>query len=110
MFTVLETVIERLYLFMCNLLRYLSYLTPKMVLNWDCRRIRNVLRRWLILICWEDTKGSSFKIEPCIALDSLYSLYIFAGHNFTSYFRSAANRINVFILGNVWVAFSQPIP
>ena len=35
------------------------------------------------------------------------SLYIFTGNSVTTYFRSAANRMNVFILGHVWVAISR---
>ena len=50
----------------------------------------------LVLNISETTKASKFR--PSIALDSLY---IFTGNDVASYFRSAANRINVFILGRL---------
>ena len=48
------------------------------------------LHKWLILICPETDKTSSFKIKYEIALDSLY---MFTGNDVNTYFRSAENRI-----------------
>ena len=52
----------------------------------------------------EATKASSFKVFKGIALNSLY---ISSGYDVTSYFRSAANCINVFLSGRVRVAISR---
>ena len=68
------------------------------------RRLRNALRKWLIVIVSETTKESSFKIQQALAI---VSLYIFTGNDVTSYFRSAANRINVFSLCHVWIVISR---
>ena len=51
----------------------------------------------------ETTKHRSIKIYYQVAFDGLY---ILTGNVATSYFQSAANRINVSILGHVWAAIS----
>ena len=59
----------------------------------------------------ETTEASKQKNLHSIPLGSLY---IFAGNDVASYFRSAVNRINVFILGSSWgrdlSVTVQPIP
>ena len=60
----------------------------------------NALRKWLILIFSETTNVSSFKIYHGTALNGLY---MFTGKDVTSYFRTAENRINVLIFGQVRV-------
>ena len=52
----------------------------------------------------ETIRASDFKISHSVGLDSLY---IWTGNDVTSYFRSAANRIDVLILGHVWIVVSQ---
>ena len=54
----------------------------------------------------ETANASRFKISNSIALNSLY---IFIGNDVTSYFRSQANRMNVFILGRDFSIMVQPI-
>ena len=73
-----------------------------MGLKWTYRR--HALHKWLILIFSETANASSFEIQHVVALDSLY---ISTGNDVTSCFQSAENRINVFILGQVWVAISR---
>ena len=46
----------------------------------------------------------NFKIYQRVALERLY---ISIRNDVTSYFRSAADRINMFTLGHVWVAISR---
>ena len=55
---------------------------------------------------WDDCKKIQLKLlsETSIGLDSLYT---FTGNDVTIYFRSAANRINVFSLGHVRVVISR---
>ena len=68
--------------------------------------LRRRLRHEMILFLniSETAEASNFKISHSITLDGLY---IFTENNVTRYFRSAANRINVFILGHVRVAISR---
>ena len=51
----------------------------------------------------ETTRASNFKMYHNEALDNLY---ILAGNDVIIYFQSAANRMNVFMLGRVGVAIS----
>ena len=55
-------------------------------------------------IARETIRASNFKN---LTHHSLASLYIFTGKDVTIYFRSAANRINMFILGHVRMAISR---
>ena len=101
-FTVLETVIQGLYFFCCNLLGICTPWPRK----WGSSgpTVVHALHKRLILICSETANASIFKIWYDIALDSTY---ISTGNDVTSYFRSAENGINVFILGHVRVAISR---
>ena len=71
-------------------------------------RLRRLRRREMVKGFFfnisETTRTSNFKIYRKVALDSLY---ILTGNDVISYFRSAANRINVVILGYVRVAISR---
>ena len=70
-------------------------LDPENGLKWACRHARNALRKGLILIFSETANDSRFKIQPGMAIDSLN---IFTGNDVIGYFRSVANRTNMFIL------------
>ena len=52
----------------------------------------------------ETTRASIFKIYHNVALDSPN---ILTGNDVIIYFQPAANSINVFILGHVWVAIAR---
>ena len=101
-FTVLESIIQGLHFLLVQLVRHFCSLTRK----WGSSgpTIIYALRNWLILICSETANASSFKNLHEIALDSLF---MSTGNHVTSYFWSAENHINVFILGHVQVAISR---
>ena len=103
MLTVLETVIQGLYFFCCNLLDICAPWPRK----WGSRSLPSSKQCITLMADFdlsETTKDSSFKIQQGIALDSLY---IFIRYDVTSYFWSAANPTNVLILCHVWVVISR---
>ena len=60
--------------------------------------------KWFFEYLSETIKASDFRIYHKVALDILY---ILTGNDVINYFWSAANRTNVFILGQVRVTISR---
>ena len=58
-FTVLETD-SRASFSLLQPIRHFCSLTPRMGLKWDYRRLRNALRKWLMLVFSETTNDNSF--------------------------------------------------
>ena len=52
----------------------------------------------------ETARAGNFNINNNVSLGDLYTL---TGNDVTIYFRLAANRINMLILGGVWGAISR---
>ena len=68
----------------------------------DVRRRRR--HDMIFLYISESTRASDFKFCRNVAADSLY---ISTGNDVMSYFQSAVNRTNVYILGHVLVTISR---
>ena len=82
--------------------RHFCSLTLKMGLRWAYRRLH--VRQMADFDFLQNYESWQFQNLTDIALDSLY---ISTGNDVARYFRSAENRIKVFILGQFRVAISR---